>query len=650
MKGAIASLIDSNGFFDYRACGHLLQHCANHSLLFQGKQIHARLILLSVIPDNFLASKLVSVYSKSGEIHHARKVFDEIPHRNIFSFNAMLIAYSSHDQHSEALRLFSSLASFKPALKPDSFTISSLLKALSSVPLPHPILGKEIHASVLRHGFDSDLFVTNALVTFYARSGDLDLARKVFDGMPDRDIVSWNAMISGYSQNGYCDACLRLYQEMEGSTRLQPNGVTVVCVLYACAELKDLAFGMEVHRSVVKSRIEMDPSVCNSVICFYAKCGSLDYARSLFDEMMERDVVSYGAMICGYMTYGFVDQAMDLFRQMESPALSTWNATISGLAQNNRHSDVLELISEMLAAGYKPNSVTLASVLPTFSFFSNLSSSKQIHCYAIRNDCDRNVYVATALIDTYAKAGFLRGAHQVFAMTKGKSVIVWTAIIYAHATHGDANTALTLFGDMLAAGTSPDPVTFTAVLSACMHAGLVEKAKGIFNSMLLEYGIQPALEHYACIAGVLARAGMLNEAVEYVCQMPIEPNAKVWGALLNGASISGNVELGRFISDRLFEIEPENTGNYIVMANIYSRTRKWEEAEKVREKMKRQGLKKVPGYSWIETGKGLQSFVSGDTLNQNREETCWMLESLSGVMRELGYVYVDELDEESVVS
>ncbi|XP_058110634.1 pentatricopeptide repeat-containing protein At2g37310 isoform X2 [Magnolia sinica] len=564
MKGAIASLIDSNGFFDYRACGHLLQHCANHSLLFQGKQIHARLILLSVIPDNFLASKLVSVYSKSGEIHHARKVFDEIPHRNIFSFNAMLIAYSSHDQHSEALRLFSSLASFKPALKPDSFTISSLLKALSSVPLPHPIL--------------------------------------------------------------------------------------VVCVLYACAELKDLAFGMEVHRSVVKSRIEMDPSVCNSVICFYAKCGSLDYARSLFDEMMERDVVSYGAMICGYMTYGFVDQAMDLFRQMESPALSTWNATISGLAQNNRHSDVLELISEMLAAGYKPNSVTLASVLPTFSFFSNLSSSKQIHCYAIRNDCDRNVYVATALIDTYAKAGFLRGAHQVFAMTKGKSVIVWTAIIYAHATHGDANTALTLFGDMLAAGTSPDPVTFTAVLSACMHAGLVEKAKGIFNSMLLEYGIQPALEHYACIAGVLARAGMLNEAVEYVCQMPIEPNAKVWGALLNGASISGNVELGRFISDRLFEIEPENTGNYIVMANIYSRTRKWEEAEKVREKMKRQGLKKVPGYSWIETGKGLQSFVSGDTLNQNREETCWMLESLSGVMRELGYVYVDELDEESVVS
>ncbi|XP_058092107.1 putative pentatricopeptide repeat-containing protein At3g13770, mitochondrial [Magnolia sinica] len=133
----------------------------------KGKQIHARLILLSVIPENFLASKLVSIYSKSGQIHHARKVFDEIPHKNIFSFNAMLIAYSSHDQHSEALRLFSSLASFKPALKRDSFTISSLLKALSLVPLPHPILGKEIHASVLRHGFDSDRFVTNAVVTFY---------------------------------------------------------------------------------------------------------------------------------------------------------------------------------------------------------------------------------------------------------------------------------------------------------------------------------------------------------------------------------------------------------------------------------------------------------------------------------------------------
>ncbi|XP_077213130.1 pentatricopeptide repeat-containing protein At2g37310-like [Tasmannia lanceolata] len=650
---ALESLDGPNGVgpIDYPAVGQLIQHCSDHRLFSPAKQIHARLILLSITPNNFLASKLISFYSKSGNLSNARHLFDEIPQRNIFSFNAMLIAYSHHNQHSQTLNLFSSLASLGSILKPDNFTITSLLKALSSL-FPflsvHPSLGKQVQAFVLRHGFDSDLFVSNALVTFYARSGDLGSARMVFDRMPERDIVSWNSMMSGYSQGGLYEECLRLYQEMEGSSGLRPNGVTMVCVLHSCAQLKDLAFGMEVHQFIIEAGIEMDASVYNSVIGLYAKCGSLDYARGLFDEMIERDEVSYGAMISGYMNHGFVDKAMELFRQMENPVLSTWNAAISGLVQNNCHTDVPKLVREMQAAGVRPNSVTLASVLPTFSFFSNLIGGKQIHCYAIRNDYDRNVYVATALIDTYAKAGLLRGARNVFVGTRARSVIVWTAIISAYAAHGDADSALTLFHDMLASRTRPDPVTFTAVLAACAHAGVVEEARRIFDSMLSEYGIEPALEHFACIAGVLSRSGMLEEAVNFISNMPMEPSAKVWGVLLNGAYVFGDVELGKYVSDRLFEIEPENTGNYIIMANIYSRARKWEEAEKIREKMKDRGLKKIPGCSWIETSNGLQSFVARDTSNLQSHEIYGMLEGLVGLMREEGYVYADELDEESV--
>lgn len=499
---------------------------------------------------------------------------------------------------------------------------------------------------MLRHGTDVDLFASNGLIVFYARAGELGLARKVFDGMPERDIVSWNSMICGYSQNGLYDAALRLYRDMDG---LRPDGVTVAAVLGACAELKDLGFGMEVHRFVIENGIEMDASAYNSVMGFYAKCGSLDYARALFEEMMEKDEVSYGTMVSAYMTYGLIGEAMELFRQMEKPVLSTWNAVISGLVQNSQHCDVPKLFREMLAAGLRPNSVTLASMLPTLAFFSNLKGGKQIHCYAVRNYCDRNIYVATALIDTYAKAGFLHGARLVFEVTMSRSVIVWTAIISAYAAHGDAGAALALFGEMLGCGIQPDHVLFTAVLAACAHAGVVEEAWQIFNSMLPKYRVQPMVEHYACIAGVLSRAGKLMEAVEFISKMPIEPNAKVWGALLNGASIHRNVEVGKFAFDKLFETEPENAGNYIVMANIYSQAGHWEEAERVREKMGRRGLKKFPGCSWIETTKGLNSFIAGDTSNKWLEEIYGMLECLISVMGEEDYIHADELDGESFI-
>ncbi|KAF8396662.1 hypothetical protein HHK36_018287 [Tetracentron sinense] len=648
IQQTLQSLYRASGL-DYGAYGHLIQHCTNQRLLGQGKQIHARIVLLSVISDNFLASKLLTFYSKSGYLYEAFKVFDEIPHKNIFSWNAMLIAYSTHNRYTQVLKLFSSLVSSSTGVKADNFTITSLLKALSSL-FPDSILAKEIHCFVLRHGYESDLFVVNALVTFYARSNDLGSARIMFDRMPEKDIVSWNSMIAGYSQSGVYEDCLRLYREMVGLAGLRPNGVTVVSVLQACAQMKDLVFGMEVHRFVIDSKIEMDASVCNSVIGLYAKCGSLDYAQELFDEMTEKDEITYGSMISGYMVHGFVDKAIDLFREMRNPGLSTWNSVLSGLVQNNQHEGIPELLREMQVSGFKPNSVTLSSVLPTFSYFSNLKGGKEIHGYAIRNSCNQNIYVATAVIDTYAKSGFLRGAHKIFAQSRSRSVIIWTAIISAYAAHGDANAAISLFAEMLANGTRPDPVTLTAVLAACAHAGVVDEALKIFDAMLPKYGIQPTIEHYACMVGVFSRAGMLSEAAEFISEMPIEPSPKVWGALLNGASVSGDVELGKFVCDRLFEIEPQNTGNYIILANLYSRARRWEEAEMIRDKMKKIGLKKIPGCSWIETTQGFQSFIARDVSNQWTEEIYGILEGLAELMREEGYVSGDELDEESIFS
>lgn len=546
------------------------------------------------------------------------------------------------------LKLFSAMvASGSAQVKPDNFTITCVLKALGAL-FSGSDLAKEVHCFVLRNGFDSDIFVANCLMTYYSRCDEIGMARTLFDRMPEKDIVSWNSMIAGYSQAGYYGECKELYREMLGSVKSRPNDLTAVSVLQACVQSSDLKCGMEVHHFLNESQIEMDIVLYNALIGLYARCGKFDCAQELFDGMSEKDEVTYGSLISGYMFHGFVDKAMEIFRESTNRSLSTWNAMISGLVQNNQHEGAIYLVREMQASGFKPNTVTLSSVLPAISSFSNLKVGKEIHAHTVRNNFDWNIYVATAIIDTYAKSGFLLGAQQVFDQSKYKSLVIWTAIISAYAAHGHADMSIGLFYKMLNNGIRPDEVTFTAVLTACSHSGVVDEAWKIFKAMFPIYGIQPSVEHYACMVGVLSRAGRLTEAAEFIQKMSIEPSAKVWGALLNGASVARDVDLGKFVCDRLFQMEPENTGNYIIMANLYSQAGRWEEADKVREIMKQVGLQKIPGISWIETSDGLHSFVARDKSNGRNEEIYEILEGLLGLMKEKGYVLQDELDEETV--
>ncbi|XP_065857633.1 pentatricopeptide repeat-containing protein At2g37310 [Euphorbia lathyris] len=611
-------LLSSAAGLDCGLYGRFLQYLADLRLTRQGKQLHTRLILFSVAPDNYLASKLISFYSKTNHLAYARQVFDRIPLKNTFSFNAMLMSYSLHNRHADAFSLFSLLVCSNSGIAaPDNISITCFLKSLSSFLSDCVILAKEVHAFALRRGFVADVFVENALLTCYSKCDDLVSARKVFDKMRVRDAVTWNSMISGYSQAGNYNDCKRLYREMVDYSGFRPNEFTAVSVLQACGQTTDLAFGMEVHNFVVHNNVKIDVSLCNALIGFYAKCGSLDYARELFDEMIDKDEVTYNSLISGLMTHGYVDQSLDLFRQMRTQQLSTWNAVISGLVQNNRREGIFDMFREMQALGFRPNAVTISSILPAFS---NIKDGKEMHSYAVKNGYDQSIYVATAIINMYGKLGHLCKSRTVFDRSKCRSLVIWTAIISAYAVHGDPNTALSLFHEMLDSGIQPDEVTFTTILAACAHSGVVVKAREIFDAMPKRYGIQPLMEHYACMVGVLSRAGRLSEAREFVSRMPVEPSAKVWGALLQGASVCGDVELGKFVCDHLFEIEPENTGNYTIMANLYSEAGRWEEADEVRKRMNEIGLKKVPGSSWIETNKGLHSFTAMDKFRENCSE------------------------------
>ncbi|KAL4591953.1 hypothetical protein LXL04_004930 [Taraxacum kok-saghyz] len=633
---------------DYAAYGRLLQHCTNHRLIRQAKLLHAKLILSSVTLDNFLASKLITFYSKTNNLFEAHRVFDEIPNKNTFSWNALIMGYSMNNNHTDTLKLFGSFLSVSSIfVKPDHYTVTCVLKALSSLGYGSSF-AKTFHCYIIRNGLDCDIFVVNALITAYCRCDDVVTARTLFDLAPDKDLVSWNSMMAGYSQGGSYENCKELYLKMLDLEHLTPNEFTVISILQACAQSNDLDLGMKVHKFVIDNQIKTDLPVCNAFITMYAKCGSLDYAHKLFDEMSERDEITYGSLISGYMLHGFVDKAMNLFTEMKKPGLSTWNALISGHFQNKHYEKVIDLFREMQLHKFKPNSVTVSNILPTLSHLSNLKGSKETHAYAIRNIYNKNIYVATGIIDTYAKLGFLNGARIAFNQSQSKSVVIWTSIISAYSSHGDAKTTLELFHTMINQNTRPDPVTFTSVLSACAHCGFVNEAWKIFKTMLPKYNIEPSMEHYACMVGVLSRALKLNEAVDFIKKMPFDPNEKVWGALLHGASICNDVEIGRIAFNHLFQIEPENTGSYVIMANLYSRAGKWEEAEGVRVMLERFGLKKIPGCSWIETRSGMKCFVAKDLSDGKTDEMYCVLDGLVKMMREERYDVSEDFIEEGV--
>ncbi|CAD6203171.1 unnamed protein product [Miscanthus lutarioriparius] len=583
---------------DPRAYGHLVQLCADSGHLAAGRQLHARLVALSVTPSNFLASKLISLYSRAARLDDARRVFDAIPQPSVFAWNAILIALSLHSPDpSAAVRLFAT-----SGISPDEITLSALLKSLAeSGPRLSALVAAELHAVAVQRGFGDDLFVSNGLITAYANAGDSRSARVIFDEMPRRDVVSWNSLISAYARAGWYRECLQLFQELASvhdAGGVRPNSITVASVLHACAQLKAVDFGVRVHCLAAENGLDLDIAVWNSTVGFYAKCGRLEYARELFEGMPKKDAVSYSAMITGYMNHGHVDKGMELFQRADAQGISIWNAVIAGLVQNGRQSEVLGLLNKMIGSGILPNSATLSIIIPSVDLFATLLGVKQAHGYAIRNNHDQSISVVIALMDAYSKAGFLDGSRKVFKLTSDRSKIVWTSIISAVAAHGEAAEALCLFNEMINAGIRPDTIVFTAVLTACAYTGKVADARKVFNSMQVVFGINPVMEQYACMVSAFSRSGMLKDALELVNSMPFEPNAKVWGPLLNGAAEFGDVELGRFVFDRLFIIEPKNTGNYIVMANLYSNAGKWEEAEIIRSMMWGVGLEKVPGCSW----------------------------------------------------
>eukprot|EP01018_Ginkgo_biloba_P031727 Gb_14403 [translate_table: standard] len=619
-------LIDNRGVgVDASIYASLLQGCVNKKALSEGKLVHAHMNDSGFTLDRFLGNTLVNMYAKCGGLADARRVLDGMPKSNVVSWTVMISAYANHGHAEAALNLFYQMQ--RTGIHPNQFTFASLLPALADLAdLKH---GKELHGDIIRSGFQSDVFVGSALINMYINCGDMENAYHVFNEMPERNVVSWTTMIAGYAQSGLVEEALKLFQQMPERNVASWN---VMIAGYAQNGHIDKA------RKFFQEMPERDVVSWTSMIAGYAHDGHVEEALKLFQKMPERDKVAWNTMIAGYARNGYVDEAKKLFWEMPEQDVVSWNAVLAGYVQNGHFDEALKLFQQMRLTDMKPHSDTFATVLPACANLAALEYGKVVHVDIIRSGFELNIFVGNALVDMYAKCGSIEDGLNVFNKMPRRDVVSWTAMIVGYAMHGYGKEALQLFEQMQYSGTIPDHVTFVGVLSACCHTGLVDDGWQYFDCMSQSYHITPIIEHYCCMVDLLGRAGHLDEAQDFINNMPIKPDAAVWGSLLAACRVHTNIEIGEHAAECLFELHPKSVAPYVLLSNIYAAAGRWDDIEKVRKMMKDRRVKKNPACSWIEVNRQVSAFVCGDRSHPQTHKIYAKLERLSGQMKAAGYV------------
>ncbi|KAG5060683.1 Pentatricopeptide repeat-containing protein, mitochondrial [Glycine max] len=605
----------------------LLERCKS---LDQLKQIQAQMVLTGLVNDGFAMSRLVAfcALSESRALEYCTKILYWIHEPNVFSWNVTIRGYVESEDLEGAVLLYKRMLRCD-VLKPDNHTYPLLLKACSCPSMN--CVGFTVFGHVLRFGFEFDIFVHNASITMLLSYGELEAAYDVFNKGCVRDLVTWNAMITGCVRRGLANEAKKLYREMEAE-KVKPNEITMIGIVSACSQLQDLNLGREFHHYVKEHGLELTIPLNNSLMDMYVKCGDLLAAQVLFDNTAHKTLVSWTTMVLGYARFGFLGVARELLYKIPEKSVVPWNAIISGCVQAKNSKDALALFNEMQIRKIDPDKVTMVNCLSACSQLGALDVGIWIHHYIERHNISLDVALGTALVDMYAKCGNIARALQVFQEIPQRNCLTWTAIICGLALHGNARDAISYFSKMIHSGIKPDEITFLGVLSACCHGGLVQEGRKYFSEMSSKYNIAPQLKHYSGMVDLLGRAGHLEEAEELIRNMPIEADAAVWGALFFACRVHGNVLIGERVALKLLEMDPQDSGIYVLLASLYSEAKMWKEARNARKIMKERGVEKTPGCSSIEINGIVHEFVARDVLHPQSE---WIYECLVSLTKQL---------------
>lgn len=550
----------------------------------------------------FVGTALIDAFSVCGCVEFARKVFDGVICKDMVTWTGMVACFAENDCFEEALNFFSQMRAV--GFKPNNFTFAFVLKACLGLDTIR--VAKSAHGCALKTCYEMDLYVAVALLDLYTKSGEISNARRIFEEMPKKDVIPWSFMIARYAQTDLSIDAVELFCRMRQAF-VAPNQFTFVSVLQACATMEGLDLGKQIHSLVVRVGLLSDVFVSNALMDVYAKCGRMENSVELFAESPKRNHVTWNTMIVGYVQLGEVGKAMIMF-------------------------------SKMLEEQVPATEVTYSSVLRACASLAALEPGMQVHCLTVKANYDMDVVVANALIDMYAKCGSITDARLVFDMMNDWNEVSWNAMISGYSMHGLSAEVLKVFDLMQQRGWRPNNLTFVGVLSACSNGGLLEQGEAYFKSMVANYGIEPCIEHYTSMVSLLGRAGHLDKAAKLIEGIPFQPSVMIWRALLGACIIHNNVEIGRLSAQHILDFEPEDEATHVLLSNIYAMARSWEKAASVRKSMKKKGVKKEPGLSWIENQGMIHYFRAGDTSHADMNIIRGMLEWLNMKSRKAGYI------------
>ncbi|XP_043724120.1 pentatricopeptide repeat-containing protein At3g62890-like [Telopea speciosissima] len=516
------------------------------------------------------------------------------------------------------------------ALEEDIF---SLLSASTS--FTHIL---QIHARIFTLGLHQNNFIATRLVNLCSSTSSVNHACLTFHHIANPTVGLWNAFIRTLSQKKLPFETLSTYTQMK-KARIPPDNFTFPFVLKACSLLSPTPpIGPAIHGEIIRTGFEFDPYIRNSLIDMYSKYGCLESAFFLFERMTVRDIVTWNSMIAGCFRREDVERGRELFDRMPERNVVSWNTVVSGCAHNGQALEALRLFRRMQSEWIPPNEVTLLSVMSACAQAGAIEIGKWVHRYIERNNIKLDVYLSNCLIDMYSKGGSLQDARKVFDAMVERTVVSWNSMIAGLAMHGCGEDAVLLFEDMDRTGVEPNDITYIAILSACKHAGLIKEGRQYFKHMVEKHGITPKVEHYGCMVDLLGRGGCLIEAHELIKNMPIPPDAGIWGALLGACRTHGNLELAEHAVVCLLELEPWNAGNYVLLSNIYAARGLWDDVEEVRKKMKGKRVQKTPGSSSIEVESSIHEFMIGDRSHPRSKEIYEKLDELAMQLKLAGYV------------
>ena len=571
---------------------------------------------------------IITDHLKNQRIDEARTVFDKIPFPDVYQYTKMITGYARNDRFDDALQLFDKMpvkdvVTWNSMIKGclDGAYLAMARKLFDEMPERSVVswttmingflqFGRIEEAEDLFYKMPSrDIAAWNSMIHGYCCNGRVEDGLRLFEEMPFRNVISWTSMIGGLDQHGKSEEALILFRQMVGcGVKVKPTSSTYCCVITACANASALYQGVQIHAHILKLGYSFDAYISAALITFYANCKKMEDSLRVFLGKLHRNVV-------------------------------IWTALVTGYGLNCKHEDALKVFREMMKVGVLPNQSSFTSALNSCCGLEALDWGTEVHTAAVKLGLESDVFVGNSLIVMYYRCGNLNDGVAIFKKIAKKNTVSWNLVIVGCAQHGYGMWALAFFNKMLRSMVEPDEITFTGLLSACSHSGMLQKGRCLFKYFSENKAVEVKLDHYACMVDILGRSGKLEEAEEFIRNMPVEANSMVWLVLLGACRMHSRLDVAERAAKCIIDLEPHcSSAAYVLLSNLYASASRWGDVSRIRKEMKQRGMTKQPGRSWITIKGWRNEFLSGDRSHPSSYRIYQKLEWLGGKMKELGYI------------